>query len=489
MAGPVPFNAEGSLLFLGTAGTHFGTITDALRGIVHLGAGSGQSLVLATNYGSGPTLNGFGFIADHNGTTAKGSVGSAPSTGQWYHLALRYDRSGSVTFFVNGAVVGTASVSPDSPDYGTGPLLTIAQRIGEFFAGKMDDLRVYSRPIPDAHVAKLAAGDDVMDASVGFGFLVQPVGPLVVAGAAGTRTSAVLSGTGRLWVTGLSSLAGQNYHHGFGPLLLRGAARVSYTRVVDGYDPVVATQIDGDIPPDSLDHFGSGGLIVSGVAVTAQGLSHTATGKITLSGVATARPAALVQSAGGVALSGTASTTVSAVVSPTGRLVLSGVAAVSGTATFAPAGPLVVSGVATARTAALVQSAGRIVLSGVAGVSGAVSFAPAGTLVLSGVGRASGAVSFVPTGQLTVSGQGSANFQLTANGAGLLRFDGLANIRAGYVYVIPGGPGFDSGFDPSFDSSYRPFRLTGAASVGMSAVVAPTGGLVLSAIANPSVGS
>ena len=102
----------------------------------------------------------YGLYASQGGGMALGQVdiggernalGSALPLNAWTHLAVTYDGS-VLRLYVNGAASGTAVVA------GTIPASTGALRIGgnsvwsEWFAGQIDDVRVYNRALAQAEI-------------------------------------------------------------------------------------------------------------------------------------------------------------------------------------------------------------------------------------------------------------------------------------------------------------------------------------------------
>lgn len=77
--------------------------------------------------------------------------GTALPTGAWTHLAATYDGA-TVKLYVNGSLVGSTPIS------GTIPASTGALRIGgntlwgEYFQGRIDEVRVYNRALTAAEV-------------------------------------------------------------------------------------------------------------------------------------------------------------------------------------------------------------------------------------------------------------------------------------------------------------------------------------------------
>lgn len=84
------------------------------------------------------------------GITAPGAI----ATNTWTHLATTYDGT-TMKFFVNGAVVRSVLRS-GAIDTTNGPLNIGGNYVwgGEYFAGLIDDVRVYNRALSDAEIAR-----------------------------------------------------------------------------------------------------------------------------------------------------------------------------------------------------------------------------------------------------------------------------------------------------------------------------------------------
>jgi hypothetical protein len=80
---------------------------------------------------------------------ARATAGLA--TGAWAHLAATYDGS-TVRLYVNGVQTATAAASGPMA-VSTGPLDIGGNGIwGEWFAGLIDDVRIYNRALPAAEI-------------------------------------------------------------------------------------------------------------------------------------------------------------------------------------------------------------------------------------------------------------------------------------------------------------------------------------------------
>jgi len=78
------------------------------------------------------------------------------STGVWSHIIVTHDDStGQIDFYINGSASGTSSLS-NSPKNGSAPLtIGAGGRGGNHFAGDMDDVRIYNKPLSDTEASNL----------------------------------------------------------------------------------------------------------------------------------------------------------------------------------------------------------------------------------------------------------------------------------------------------------------------------------------------
>jgi hypothetical protein len=132
------------------------------------------NVFVAQDEGSGETHKWVFYSADgglyfHINNNGHGFVGPAaftPQPGRWYHLVLT--RSGSdYSFYVNGTRAGGVSDPMPIPDVGAPLTIGQAEGLG-YFHGMIDEVKVYSRALSAAEVAKLSGM--VPDA---FGFTAQ----------------------------------------------------------------------------------------------------------------------------------------------------------------------------------------------------------------------------------------------------------------------------------------------------------------------------
>ncbi len=85
------------------------------------------------------------------------SIGTLPKIDTWYHLTVtRSDKY--LMFYVDGEKKGMMTVQGFSPSYSTNPVGTIGGRLNgskQFFKGVIDDVKIYSRALPEAEVVAL----------------------------------------------------------------------------------------------------------------------------------------------------------------------------------------------------------------------------------------------------------------------------------------------------------------------------------------------
>ena len=82
-----------------------------------------------------------------------GATGSAAlALNAWSHLAVTYDNT-ALRLYVNGTLVATTAVSGPIP-VSTGVLRMGGNSIwGEWFSGKLDDVRIYNRALSAGEIA------------------------------------------------------------------------------------------------------------------------------------------------------------------------------------------------------------------------------------------------------------------------------------------------------------------------------------------------
>ncbi|MCB0116150.1 MAG: hypothetical protein KDD84_18750, partial [Caldilineaceae bacterium] len=129
---------------------------------------SGSRALLGTNPANGLLVgiqNGSPILG-HGGDDSTMS-GTIP-TGQWVHLAWRFNAaSGEHTFFVNGKL-GAAATAGHLPYSGEGAVQVGRARGGNAFAGSVDELVIYDQPLLDETIYDIANQLDVAVSSLAY---------------------------------------------------------------------------------------------------------------------------------------------------------------------------------------------------------------------------------------------------------------------------------------------------------------------------------
>jgi hypothetical protein len=103
---------------------------------------------------SGGATNPLATITTSGGTgygEAAGPAGSAPANNTWTHLAGTYDGT-TLKLYKNGTLISSATRS-GAINVGTGPLKLGGNGVwGEWFAGQLDDVRVYNTALTAAQI-------------------------------------------------------------------------------------------------------------------------------------------------------------------------------------------------------------------------------------------------------------------------------------------------------------------------------------------------
>jgi hypothetical protein len=91
--------------------------------------------------------------------------GAPPAPGRWFHTAFTRDRDGTSRLYVDGQQVADSAGAPLDRQAVTGPLTLGAglfsarpDRVRQRFAGALDEVLVYDRPLSPGEIAALAAG-------------------------------------------------------------------------------------------------------------------------------------------------------------------------------------------------------------------------------------------------------------------------------------------------------------------------------------------
>ena len=116
------------------------------------------------NYGFRTTGTDLDFYWTSGGVwQVRSSSGAGLALNTWYHVAATYDGSSTVAMYVNGSLITSFCTSGTC----TGALGTNADTLvigragdylGEYFNGKLDDIRMYNRVLSSTEIASLASG-------------------------------------------------------------------------------------------------------------------------------------------------------------------------------------------------------------------------------------------------------------------------------------------------------------------------------------------
>ncbi|MBZ0167426.1 MAG: hypothetical protein K8I00_11525, partial [Candidatus Omnitrophica bacterium] len=134
--------------------------------IVHVAnssAGAGWCVSFLTLDSSRIQAHGWtGGLTEATGTTTL-------NAGEWYHVATTWDATNGLKVYVNGVNEATTTQATYSASgasnfvflgfYGT----SCAGSESSYFAGKMDDARVYNRALTATEISALASGEDLME--------------------------------------------------------------------------------------------------------------------------------------------------------------------------------------------------------------------------------------------------------------------------------------------------------------------------------------
>jgi hypothetical protein len=182
--------------------------------------GKGSSFT-ARNYGvwTGPS-NGYkilwqqyntggGSVLDLQGTTSM-------ALNTWYHITCSISGT-TAKVYVNGALEASGTRS-GAPGTNTDPLTLAYAGIHTYFAGRLDDVRVYNRALSDAEVALLGAG------SLPSSAVVHTFSdPCVATGNLTIQSCGLSNGTNAVTVGGSWKTVGGSFTPGTGVVTLNGA--------------------------------------------------------------------------------------------------------------------------------------------------------------------------------------------------------------------------------------------------------------------------
>jgi len=143
----------------------FGTRAFSIELWVNFSAVGGDRIFLGDDNGPGQLDKWFFWLNDQqlrfyavNAGGGSDNVGTArflPSTNQWYHLAVTRSAT-TFTFYINGGPVSTNTsiVTVPSP---TAPLTIGAAEGADFIAGRLDEIRIYTRALSAADILSIYA--------------------------------------------------------------------------------------------------------------------------------------------------------------------------------------------------------------------------------------------------------------------------------------------------------------------------------------------
>ncbi|GAB5525869.1 MAG: hypothetical protein Roseis2KO_37410 [Roseivirga sp.] len=130
-------------------------------------------------------------------TDIDASTASGISTGTWYHLSGTFDASaGSVNFYLNGAQLGTAVSTSDTPDSNTSTLQIGSEGVDDFIDGRLDEIRLsavvrdadwiateYNNQLTPSSFYTVGSRESLLD-----GGTVSPVSSAITTGSSTTLT-------------------------------------------------------------------------------------------------------------------------------------------------------------------------------------------------------------------------------------------------------------------------------------------------------------
>ncbi|MDO9253933.1 MAG: LamG-like jellyroll fold domain-containing protein [Bacteroidales bacterium] len=136
------------------------TIQTGSGTILDIGAFTADQFIGLVNYNPWYGIGGSGYLI--GGESHDLRTGILPQLNQWYQVAVTRS-STTYTLFVNGVLVHAAPIPAAGPEYGNPSFGFIGKRIGDlqFFEGKLDDIRIYNRPLTDAELLHMYRNDSI----------------------------------------------------------------------------------------------------------------------------------------------------------------------------------------------------------------------------------------------------------------------------------------------------------------------------------------
>lgn len=468
------FDADGGLNIRGIAANW------SVEPIFVIGSDSIRHSILVANDYRG--MYGFGFESGNvDSTDYFDSVGSMPTIGAWHHLALVREQ-GMIRFYVDGInVLSVPTVKLAS--FGISPKALLGKLLNYRLHGKVDDARLYLRPLTQTDVTNLAAGNDLSTASFEYAatFVHEASGLLRILSE--TSGDFVYNSLGlRLRLRGRASLARGDLDYIYEPtgqLVLKGIARV--TSISDNTNTEAGPlRLSGSVQVNraTMRYNASGALRLLNVGQLATDFMYNAGGKLVLSAYASFLRTSFIQPRGKLRLTGAADCSLLSGegYQASGKLGshriqsqrrLKGVASAVASPAFDAVGFMRLRGTAGVQFIDFTAIGGALRLSGSFGVRVRYGLVEAtGALRLSGAAD----VQFVPlitytyttSGRLVVSGLSALDL-LGADGVGTLRLSGIADVQIAVGYEPTGT-----------------LVLSGVAKTVAGLVFEPTGALILS---------
>lgn len=101
----------------------------------------------------------YGFVSPAGPGYEDHRTGHVLSDGQWHAVAMRVSPGQEIAFYIDGAKVSTRPIGPYSQFANPVPLTIGSIASGAHFAGKIDDVRIYNRDLPDIEIQAVYAKD------------------------------------------------------------------------------------------------------------------------------------------------------------------------------------------------------------------------------------------------------------------------------------------------------------------------------------------
>jgi hypothetical protein len=109
--------------------------------------------------GVGPQSQTYGFVSSNSTSSVQAFGGPSLNDTQWHSVAFVYDRSYGLRLYTDGGLV-TTTPAANLPQFTNAVPFTIGSASsGQFFAGAMDDVRIYNRALAASEVSALYATD------------------------------------------------------------------------------------------------------------------------------------------------------------------------------------------------------------------------------------------------------------------------------------------------------------------------------------------